>query len=160
MLRRLLPCLGGRSEPNTIDTKKQSEHQYEPSTASKNDSETCTLNEKTLSAPHIRALPTNTEALKTIKALCVVAKHTYAVLEDMPYPVLHTPDELVVRIKAVGLNPIDWKSVDYNFCMPSFPWVGGREATGVVEQIGEKVKDFSVGDTVWTSWSPIRSIHL
>jgi hypothetical protein len=26
------------------------------------------------------------------------------------------------------LNPIDWKSVDWNFCLPAFPWVCYEES--------------------------------
>ncbi|KAK6401836.1 hypothetical protein LTR95_019138, partial [Oleoguttula sp. CCFEE 5521] len=68
----------------------------------------------------------------------------------IPYPSIDNPNEVMIRIKAVGLNPIDWKSVDYNFCMPSFPWIGGREATGVVEAVGSNVHHLTIGDRVWT----------
>lgn len=57
----------------------------------------------------------------------------------------------MIRNYAVGLNPIDWKSVDYNFCLPAFPWVTGREMAGVVERVGSEVKGCKVGDRVWTS---------
>lgn len=86
-----------------------------------------------------------------IKALCVVAKRTYGIATDVPYPSINTPDEIIIRTNSVGLNPIDWKSVDYNFCMPSFPWIGGRELAGVVEEVGSNVKDFQPGDRVWAS---------
>lgn len=88
---------------------------------------------------------------RTTKALCVVAKHTYGIANDIPYPSIDTPDEVIIRTQAVGLNPIDWKSVDYNFCMPSFPWIGGREVAGVVEEVGANVKNVKVGDRVWAS---------
>lgn len=64
------------------------------------------------------------------------------------------PNEVIIRTKAVGLNPIDWKSVDYNFCMPSFPWIGGREVAGIVEEVGANVTDVKVGDRVWASMLP------
>lgn len=89
--------------------------------------------------------------LKQNKALCVVSKHTYSISNDIPYPSLETPDEVIIKTRAVGLNPIDWKSVDYNFCMPSFPWIGGRELAGEVAQVGANVKGFKVGDRVWAS---------
>lgn len=50
----------------------------------------------------------------------------------------------------MGLNPIDFKSVDYNFCLPAFPWVTGREMAGVVEEVGAAVTGFVPGDRVWT----------
>ncbi len=88
---------------------------------------------------------------KSNRALIVSAKHTYALVDDHPFPSLHTDDEIIISTRAVGLNPIDWKSVDYNFCLPAFPWVTGREMAGVVEAVGLNVKDFKVGDRVWTS---------
>ncbi|RDW74810.1 hypothetical protein BP6252_05952 [Coleophoma cylindrospora] len=86
-----------------------------------------------------------------MKALCVVSKHTYSIARDIPYPSIESPDEIIIKTRAVGLNPIDWKSVDYNFCMPSFPWIGGRELVGVVAQVGTNVKGFKVADRVWAS---------
>ncbi|TVY90942.1 G patch domain-containing protein, partial [Lachnellula willkommii] len=59
--------------------------------------------------------------------------------------------EVVISNRATGLNPIDYKSVDYNFCLPEFPWVTGREMAGVVEMVGAGVRDVKVGDHVWTS---------
>lgn len=85
------------------------------------------------------------------RALAVVGKKEYAVLETYPYPILHHEREVVISTRAVGLNPIDWKSVDYNFCLPKLPWVTGREMAGVVEQVGRGVSKFKVGQRVWTS---------
>lgn len=59
--------------------------------------------------------------------------------------------EILIRTKAVGLNPIDWKTVDFKFCMPSLPWINGRECSGVVEEVGAAVQSVSKGQRVWTS---------
>ena len=88
---------------------------------------------------------------KSNRALTICAKHTYALVEDHPFPSLESDDEIIISTRAVGLNPIDWKSVDYNFCLPAFPWVTGREMAGIVEAVGSNVKDFKAGDRVWTS---------
>jgi len=85
------------------------------------------------------------------RALAVVGKKEHAVLETYPYPILHHEKELIISTRAVGLNPIDWKSVDYNFCLPELPWITGREMAGVVEQVGSEVTKFKVGQRVWTS---------
>ncbi|KAK5701364.1 hypothetical protein LTR17_022647 [Elasticomyces elasticus] len=85
------------------------------------------------------------------RALCVVSKHTYGLASDLPYPNINTPDEIVIRTVSTSLNPIDYKSVDYNFCMPSLPWIGGREVAGTVEEVGSNVRAFKVGDRVWAS---------
>lgn len=60
-------------------------------------------------------------------------------------------DEVIISNRTVGLNPIDWKSVDFNFCLPEYPWITGREMAGIIEAVGADVKEFKVGDRVWTS---------
>lgn len=57
------------------------------------------------------------------KALVVARKGEYEIRHDFPMPAVGD-DEIMIRGHYVGLNPIDWKSVDYNFCLPEFPWVG------------------------------------
>ncbi|CZT20642.1 uncharacterized protein RCC_06500 [Ramularia collo-cygni] len=61
------------------------------------------------------------------------------------------PHEILLRTKAIGLNPIDWKTVEYKFCMPSLPWINGRECAGVIEAVGTAVEDLRIGQRVWTS---------
>jgi hypothetical protein len=59
----------------------------------------------------------------TQQALTVAAKHTYLLDKSFPVPEIENGDEVLICNYAVGLNPIDWKSVDWNFCLPAFPWV-------------------------------------
>ncbi|KAI1442584.1 GroES-like protein [Annulohypoxylon stygium] len=87
---------------------------------------------------------------RTQKALVVARKGEYEIRHDFPMPIVGD-DEIMIRSHYVGLNPIDWKSVDYNFCLPDFPWVTGREMSGVVAQVGSAVTSFKEGDSVWTS---------
>jgi hypothetical protein len=56
------------------------------------------------------------------KALVVARKGEYEIRHDFPMPTVGE-DEIMIRTQYVGLNPIDWKSVDFNFCLPQFPWV-------------------------------------
>lgn len=84
-------------------------------------------------------------------ALVVADKGRYEIHESYPFPALNHEREVIIRTHAVGLNPIDWKSVDYGFCLPEFPWITGREMAGVVEHVGSEVTDFHVGQRVWTS---------
>lgn len=86
----------------------------------------------------------------TQQALVVAAKNTYALIDDHPIPIV-SQNEVLIKNHAVGINHIDWMSVDYNFCLPEFPWVTGREMAGVVKEVGSDVKDWKVGDKVWTS---------
>lgn len=57
------------------------------------------------------------------QALTVARKGEYELRDDHPVPEIEADNEVMIRNYAVGLNPIDWKSVDYDFCLPSFPWV-------------------------------------
>ncbi|KAI1800007.1 GroES-like protein [Daldinia bambusicola] len=86
----------------------------------------------------------------TQKALVVARKGEYEIRQDFPMPTVGE-DEIMIQGHYVGLNPIDWKSVDYNFCLPEFPWVTGREMSGVVARVGSAVTSFKPGDYVWTS---------
>jgi len=90
------------------------------------------------------------QPIRKNRVLVVASKGTYG-FADEPFPELAHDKEVVISNRATGLNPIDYKSVDYNFCLPEFPWVTGREMAGVVEEVGSGVTDVKVGDHVWTS---------
>jgi NADPH:quinone reductase-like Zn-dependent oxidoreductase len=82
-------------------------------------------------------------------ALTVNERYEYE-LSSAPPPSIGE-HEVLIRTKAVGLNPIDWKTVDFKFCMPSLPWINGRECSGVVEAVGAAVQSVSKGQRVWSS---------
>ncbi|MEE1772571.1 NADP-dependent oxidoreductase [Streptomyces sp. JV185] len=70
--------------------------------------------------------------------------------QDVPVP---GPGELLVAVRAAGVNPVDWKLRD-GYVRPgsepqSFPAVFGSEAAGVVEGIGPDVEGFAIGDEVF-----------
>ncbi|MEU9480993.1 NADP-dependent oxidoreductase [Streptomyces sp. NPDC048191] len=69
---------------------------------------------------------------------------------DRPRP---GPGELLVAVRAAGVNPVDWK-LRQGFRRPgegepAFPVVFGSEAAGVVEEAGPGVTGFAVGDEVF-----------
>ena len=66
------------------------------------------------------------------------------------------PEEVLIEHKAIGLNFIDTyhRSGLYPLELPS--GIGG-EASGVIKEIGSKVKDFSVGDNVAYAGTPLGS---
>ena len=69
---------------------------------------------------------------------------------DVPDPLVG-PDTVLVRTKAVGLNPVDWKSVRGGLegRFPNhFPLVPGWDVAGVVEAVGPAVTEFVEGDEV------------
>lgn len=76
--------------------------------------------------------------------------------EDAPLPELKA-GEVLVRVQAIGLNPPDWYLREgYKMLPPewqpkvSFPAILGTDISGVVEAVAEDVKDFSIGDEVYS----------
>ncbi|GII82218.1 NADPH:quinone reductase [Sphaerisporangium siamense] len=62
------------------------------------------------------------------------------------------PGELLVAVRAAGVNPVDWKRrAGYlaAFAPVEFPAVIGSEAAGVVAEAGEGVEGFAPGDAVF-----------
>ena len=85
--------------------------------------------------------------------------------QDYPVPLPKTDDELVVEIRAIGLNPVDWKSMyacplaqlsgaanekysDYNFAIPQLPYIAGRDFAGVVVRAPAASSRLRIGDLV------------
>jgi len=74
-----------------------------------------------------------------------------AEIREVPKPVA-AADELLIRVEAAGLNPVDFKIREGKLKVIqglSFPAVGGCELAGTVEAIGSNVKNFAVGDRVY-----------
>jgi NADPH:quinone reductase len=70
---------------------------------------------------------------------------------DMPIPE-PKPTELLIRIGAVAVNPIDTYIRSGAIAMPiQFPYIVGCDFAGTVERSGEAVRGFTVGDRVWGS---------
>lgn len=68
--------------------------------------------------------------------------------ERVPIPVPQE-DEVMLRVQAVGLNPIDFKIAAGNLAaiapLPVYP---GTDCSGIVEAVGANVTNFRVGDKV------------
>lgn len=63
------------------------------------------------------------------------------------------PDEVLVRVKSVGINPVDniITRGEVKLITPySFPLTIGNELAGVIEKTGEKVTEFKEGDRVFS----------
>ncbi|KAF8805433.1 GroES-like protein [Phlegmacium glaucopus] len=56
--------------------------------------------------------------------------------------------QLLVKIKAVSLNPIDYKAPKWEGYIEQFPAVLGLDIAGDVEEVGDGVSDFKKGDRV------------
>ena len=85
-----------------------------------------------------------------MKAAVISRFGTPAVFEtgDVPRP-NPQPDELLIRIEAAGLNRLDHYiregGVNPNL---TFPHILGSDAVGIVEDAGDDVSGFSIGDRV------------
>jgi len=69
-------------------------------------------------------------------------------LLDLAPPVAG-PGELLVRVRAAGVNPGDWKLRAGGYGAVPLPAVLGREVAGTVEAVGDGVHGFAVGDEVF-----------
>src|SRR4051812_39785702 len=68
---------------------------------------------------------------------------------EEPHP---GPGQVRIAVRAAGVNPIDWKArsgMMREVSPVTFPAVDGREAAGVVDEVGPDVDDVAVGDEVF-----------
>ncbi len=71
-------------------------------------------------------------------------------LRDVPDPVIEKDTEILVRLLAAGINPIDTKLRSRGTFYPDqMPAILGCDGAGVVEAVGSGVKRFRVGDEVY-----------
>jgi alcohol dehydrogenase len=74
-----------------------------------------------------------------------------AELRDVPRPA-PGPGEVLVRVHAASLNPVDYKIRDGMLRIVQrykLPAIMGNDLSGVVEALGEGVTRFAVGDRVF-----------
>ncbi|MBW4603845.1 MAG: zinc-dependent alcohol dehydrogenase family protein [Calothrix sp. FI2-JRJ7] len=86
-----------------------------------------------------------------MKAVVMTAPGNPEVLQllDLPLPSLGSR-ELLVKLKAAGVNPIDTKLRGRGTFFPDkMPAVLGCDGAGVVEEVGANVSKFRVGDEVY-----------
>lgn len=79
-------------------------------------------------------------------------------LAEMPTPKLRD-DEVLVQVHAAGVNLIDSKirSGEFKLILPyRLPLVLGHDVAGVVTQVGPRVRQFKVGDEVYSRPDDLR----
>lgn len=62
-------------------------------------------------------------------------------------------NQVLVKVTSAAINPVDWKVVSgalVAMLPKTFPHVPGYDLAGVVIQVGGSVKDFKVGDEVYS----------
>ncbi|WP_115559623.1 NADP-dependent oxidoreductase [Xanthomonas arboricola] len=85
-------------------------------------------------------------------------KHGPVRIGEMPIPQLR-PNDVLIKVSAASLNPLDAKVRDGEFKMLlpfKTPFVLGNDVAGVVTQVGTAVRDFAVGDAVFAKIEPGR----
>lgn len=71
-------------------------------------------------------------------------------LAEVPQPAIQTSTELLVRLKAAGINPIDSKLRQRGTFYPDqMPAILGCDGAGIVEAVGSAVQKFRPGDEVY-----------
>jgi NADPH:quinone reductase-like Zn-dependent oxidoreductase len=96
--------------------------------------------------------PTPGEQVETMRAIRVHAFGAAGLmkLEDIPVPEPGA-GELLVRVRAAGVNPVDWKIRSGSFQAPwlTLPITPGYDISGEVVAVGEDVEAFEIGDEVF-----------
>lgn len=73
------------------------------------------------------------------------------VLELVELPDPHpAPGQIRIAVRAVGVNPVDWK-VRSGALGGELPRTAGQEVAGVVDEVGDAIADVAVGDAVFGS---------
>src|ERR1700722_17964613 len=88
-----------------------------------------------------------------MKAIVV---HAYGPPSNLKYEDFADPKpaagELLIRVHAAGVNPIDWKvrsGFTAKMWTTEFPYIPGYDYAGTVQALGEGVTGFAVGDRVF-----------
>jgi NADPH2:quinone reductase len=80
-------------------------------------------------------------------------------LEDLPKPHAQ-PGHVVVRVAAVGVNPVDaGNRADPSWARIEPPYVVGYEFAGSIDHLGAGVADLTTGQDVW-GLLPVRGTQL
>lgn len=73
-------------------------------------------------------------------------KVIYEDIAQIPNP---GANQVLVRIKAASLNPVDYRLASGRLQNLSLPWIPGADFAGIVESVGNGVSGFRKGDAVF-----------
>ena len=91
----------------------------------------------------------NTRTIKAVGFEAATADPSHAKLVSITVPALG-PHDILVRVKAVSLNPVDYKKRKLGFfAIAGSPLVLGFDASGVVEEVGSAATLYKKGDEVY-----------
>jgi NADPH2:quinone reductase len=69
--------------------------------------------------------------------------------QEIETPEIKSTSELLIRLQAAGVNPIDTKLRQGLYPMDNLPAVLGCDGSGIIEAVGSEVSKFKVGDKVY-----------
>ena len=106
----------------------------------------CAVEAQPLSSSSIMSIPSQQTALAILTPRGAWSLVPTGV--DLP-----GPGELLIRVEATALNPVDWKLqvTEYASVLKEYPAILGADAAGVVVAVGEGVTNFAVGDRTYVS---------
>src|SRR5467141_3467494 len=112
---------------------------------------------------HTDAIPEK-DSIAEYQTMKAIRIHNYGGPEVLQYEDAPRPKpqagEVVVRVHAAGVNPIDWKVREghmKDFWPHKFPLILGWDLSGVVEELGRGVSRFKIGDEVYSVPDPTRN---
>ena len=83
--------------------------------------------------------------MSTQKAVVHVSKGVSELRDDVPLPKVPSDNWLLVKTKAVALNPTDWMNIDWASAPGA---IAGCDYAGIVEEVGRGVTTYQVGDRI------------
>lgn len=91
------------------------------------------------------------------KVMNAVQIHRYGGPEALTYEPAPRPKphkgEVLVRVHAAGVNPVDWKAREgylKDFAQHTLPLIPGWDVSGVIEKAGPGVACFKPGDAIFS----------
>ncbi|XP_063039864.1 reticulon-4-interacting protein 1 homolog, mitochondrial [Engraulis encrasicolus] len=139
---------------------------------------TCALNTHVLGRTGCRNFSTS-RARMTVMQAWVIDKYggndVLRFTQNAPFPIINYPNEVVVKVHAAALNPLDvsmrggygaatmaMKRDPLNVTQQGseFPLVLGRDLSGVIMECGLDVAYFKPGDEVWAAVPPWKQGSL
>ncbi|KAK8218784.1 hypothetical protein IWZ01DRAFT_564460 [Phyllosticta capitalensis] len=112
---------------------------------------------KTPHAPSSNTAADDVPELQTV-LLLYQPKTRYALTPKHPVPEIRSEkNELLIKIEYIGLNPIDWKSSDFGWGIPTLPYISGRDFLGTV--VRSSAPSRPIGSTVLAVSTDYRDVR-
>ncbi|KAF1912171.1 hypothetical protein BDU57DRAFT_506153 [Ampelomyces quisqualis] len=83
--------------------------------------------------------------MSTQRAVVHQSKDVAKLKADVPLPELTNDNWILIKTKAVALNPTDWKSISKS---PQPGSIAGCDYAGIVEEVGKNVTNYKAGDRI------------